>query len=71
MQTINKEKDTLPGKTKGYNKTPLYSLLSVKIESNYKVAKKQPSVSHYFIILSCHLLQVDFLKGSLNMRYHQ
>jgi hypothetical protein len=71
MQNKNEEKETLPGKTKGYNETPLYPLLLVKLYSNYKVAKKQSSVSHYFIILSCHLLQVSFLKGSLNMRYHQ
>jgi hypothetical protein len=70
MQNKNKVKESLPGKTKGYNKTSLYSLLIVKLNSNYKVAKKQPSVSHYFIILRCYLLQVSFLKGSLNMRYH-
>ncbi len=66
----NKNKNSLPGKTKTYNEVMnLLSsnlLLTVRLCSNYQTANKASNISQCFIILSPSLSEFSFIKGGYN-----
>jgi len=66
----NKNKKSLPGKTKAYNEsTSLPSsnlMLIARLCSNYQTVNKATNVSPYFIISCRYLSKVSFIKGASN-----